>query len=158
MLGPSTYSCQSVGESVSESLIVSDWRLLSHLRALWACFFFYFLNVSLILFSTCSLITQPLLWVLGLNKLKCGSNNFYTFEPIYLPLNPPRIVTAQLPPKDAKHNGCSRSREFTTPESCLHIRTLLWSLFPRPNVIIHLTNALLANLQVIDPKSKKRSP
>ena len=61
----------------------------------------------------------------GANKLKCGSNIFYTFEPIYLPLNPPRIVTAQLPPNDAKHNGCSRSREFTTPESCLRIRTLL---------------------------------
>ena len=30
---PSTYPCQWV----SGSLIVSDWRLLSHLRALWAC-------------------------------------------------------------------------------------------------------------------------
>ena len=30
---PSSFPCQSVGES----LIVSDWRLLSHLRALPAC-------------------------------------------------------------------------------------------------------------------------
>ena len=35
---PSSYPCQWVSQWVSESFIVSDWRLLSHLRALQACF------------------------------------------------------------------------------------------------------------------------
>ena len=44
---PCTYPCQSVGQSVSESFVVSDWRLLSQYRISELCELAIFATLSL---------------------------------------------------------------------------------------------------------------